>query len=183
MLGTQSKENVSLSRDEEGAPPLPFSVWQGDRQLAPHELPMQTATRTNQPVHEFQETIRRSDGTHVELVVNAVPLRDEAGNARGCVATFSDLTLLRAQEHERLELERRMLEAQRLEGLGVLAGGVAHDFNNLLTGIVGNASLARLDLDSTQQNAREALINVERASMRAAGLCKECSLTPARGGP
>jgi len=173
MLGTQSKENVSLSRPEDGAPPLPFSVWQGDRRLAPNELPMQTATRTNQPVLEFEETIRREDGVNVELVVNAVPLRDEAGNARGCVATFADVTRLRTQERERLELERRILEAQRLECLGVLAGGVAHDFNNLLTAILGNASLARYDLTPTQQSTRDALLNVERASMRAAALCKE----------
>jgi signal transduction histidine kinase len=66
-----------------------------------------------------------------------------------------------------------MLETQRLNGLGVLAGGVAHDFNNLLTSILGNASLARMDLTPAQDKAHDALLNVERASLRAAGLCKE----------
>ncbi len=173
MLGTHTDENVSLSRTDAGVQALPFSVWQGERCLTPDELPMQVAARTNQPILEFEETIRRRDGVSVEIVANAVPLRDEAGNARGCVATFADVTRLRAQERSRLELERRILEAQRLEGLGVLAGGVAHDFNNLLTGILGHANLARLDLTSTQQNARDSLLTVERACLRAAGLCKE----------
>lgn len=47
---------------------------------------------------------------------------------------------------ERKRLETRMRQAQKLESLGILAGGVAHDFNNLLTGVLGNASLALMDL-------------------------------------
>ncbi len=173
LLGTPPDENVSLSRVAPARPPLPFTVWQGDRQLTARELPMQRAAANNVLISDFEETLRRADGTQLELVVNAVPLRDEGGQARGCVATFADVTRLRAEERNRLNLERRMFESQRLEGLGVLAGGVAHDFNNILTSILGNASIARQQLTSTQHGAHEALVNAERASLRAAELCKQ----------
>ncbi len=173
LLGTPTDENVSLGRLAPAPAALPFTVWRGDRQLAPEELPMQLAAATNGVVTDFEETLRRADGSQLELVVNAVPLRDENGRARGCVATFADVTRLRAEEKNRLELERRMFESQRLEGLGVLAGGVAHDFNNILTSILGNTSIARQQLTPTQHGCREALVNAERASLRAAELCKQ----------
>ena len=65
-----------------------------------------------------------------------------------------------------------MLQAQKLESLGVLAGGIAHDFNNLLTAMLGNASLARLDLPGDSP-AHYALGQIEKAAVRAAELCKE----------
>jgi signal transduction histidine kinase len=80
--------------------------------------------------------------------------------------------LQRKSEEERRAMERKMLENQKLESLGVMAGGVAHDFNNLLTTIIGNAGLARMDLpgDSPQQTY---LRNVEKTGRHAAGLCQQ----------
>jgi PAS domain S-box-containing protein len=73
---------------------------------------------------------------------------------------------------ERERMETRLQETQKLESLGVLAGGIAHDFNNLLTSILGNASLARLDLPP-QSPAEQPLEQIERTSLRAADLCKQ----------
>ncbi|MGA7238717.1 MAG: response regulator [Bryobacteraceae bacterium] len=73
---------------------------------------------------------------------------------------------------ERRQLEDRLRRAQKLESLGLLAGGVAHDFNNLLTGILGNASLA-LDLTSPVVPVAEMLRDIIRASERAADLTRQ----------
>jgi PAS domain S-box-containing protein len=73
---------------------------------------------------------------------------------------------------EKQALERKLQESQKLESLGVLAGGIAHDFNNLLTGVLGNASLARMDLDADSP-VQPFLEQIEVAAMRAADLCKQ----------
>jgi len=88
-------------------------------------------------------------------------------------------TLLTAEiaERERAEAERRsmqeqLIQSQKLESIGTLAGGVAHDFNNLLTVIGGNAQLglARLPADAP---VRERLVEIEKASDRAAKLTRQ----------
>src|SRR5438874_2267130 len=74
--------------------------------------------------------------------------------------------------HERKSLEEQIRQSQRLESLGLLAGGVAHDFNNLLTGILGNASLA-LDVLDPPEPARSMLESVIQATERAADLTRQ----------
>ncbi len=73
---------------------------------------------------------------------------------------------------ERRHLEEQLRHAQKLESLGLLAGGVAHDFNNLLTGILGNASLL-LDTIDPRPPARGMLEEIIRASERAADLTRQ----------
>jgi PAS domain S-box-containing protein len=62
-------------------------------------------------------------------------LRDSAGQVTSVIATGTDVT-------ESRRLERQIIEMQKMEAVGTLAGGVAHDFNNILTGIMGNLDLA-----------------------------------------
>jgi len=77
--------------------------------------------------------------------------------------------LLRRSLRERFELERRRQEAQRLESLGRLAGGVAHDFNNLLTPILGHASLLAED-DNLDADLRKTGRQIGEAAQRASNL-------------
>jgi PAS domain S-box-containing protein len=83
-----------------------------------------------------------------------------------------DLTELRRAEEERRKLELQVMQTQKLESLGVLAGGIAHDFNNLLTTILGNVDLAMCELSPTSAE-RGFLSDIERASRRAADLCRQ----------
>src|SRR5690349_13025783 len=69
-------------------------------------------------------------------------------------------------------METQRLHAQKLESLGLLAGGVAHDFNNLLTGILGNASLV-LEILEDDREVRGMLQDIIRASERAADLTRQ----------
>ena len=73
---------------------------------------------------------------------------------------------------ERRQSESRMLQAQKLESLGLLAGGLAHDFNNLLVGILGNTSLARAGIPE-KDPAADLLLEAERAARRAGDLANQ----------
>lgn len=95
----------------------------------------------------------------------AVEMADQAGQAYA------------AEEHRLAEEERSLFESklqhtQKLESLGVLAGGIAHDFNNLLMAIIGNAELALMDI-SHANPARQAVMEIEAVSRRAADLCRQ----------
>jgi len=81
---------------------------------------------------------------------------------------------------ERRKLQDEFLKAQKLESLGVLAGGIAHDFNNILTGILGNLSIARLQLGDFPKIAKR-LEECEKATRQAGELTRQL-LTFSRGG-
>lgn len=115
------------------------------------------------------------DAAGQEIPVSAVvvPHRDHDGEtASAFFLVARDISEQRQAEQLRLEAERKMLGAQKLESLGLLAGSIAHDFNNLLTTMLGNASLARAEAppSSTVQNS---LQQIEHAALRAAELCQQ----------
>ncbi|HTX38720.1 MAG TPA: PAS domain S-box protein [Bryobacteraceae bacterium] len=111
------------------------------------------------------ETIRtRKDGQQIHVSLTISPIRDAAGQVVGVSDIARDITEQRA-------LEDQLRQTQRLESLGVLAGGLAHDFNNLLTGIVGNASLAMDDVINPAVLSR--LTEILHAGERAAVLVRQ----------
>ena len=112
--------------------------------------------------------------------VQYVPRLNGGGEVSGFFALVFDITARKHAEAEREKLDRKIQETQKLESLGVLAGGIAHDFNNLLTSILGNASLATLDLPPGSPVA-ECIEQITESSMRAADLCKQMLAYSGRG--
>jgi two-component system, cell cycle sensor histidine kinase and response regulator CckA len=108
-----------------------------------------------------------------QFVISIAPECDADGTVIGCIATAVDVTSSR-------QLEKRMVEAQRAESLGVLAGGLAHDFNNLLVAILGNADLGLRELPRGA-SARAPLVNVRDAALRAAELTTQLLAYAGRG--
>ncbi len=107
----------------------------------------------------------RRDGSTLFVLSRWALRRDSGGHPAGFLEINSDVT-------ERRKIEEQLRHTQKLESLGVLAGGVAHDFNNLLTGILGNASLA-LDTTAPHEPNRILLDEVMRAAERAADLTRQ----------
>ncbi len=90
----------------------------------------------------------------------------------GVIMNIRDVTARKAAEDERLEMQRQLLHSQKLESLGILAGGVAHDFNNLLAVIIGNLDLATVMLPQ-EGNLGEVVDSALRAAQRAAVLTRQ----------
>jgi PAS domain S-box-containing protein len=88
------------------------------------------------------------------------------------VGAARDVTEARQAQEERLRLERQVLEAQRLESLGLVTGGIAHDFNNLLTVILGNGRLALAELPADHA-LRPRLERMLAAAEHGAGLTEQ----------
>ena len=113
--------------------------------------------------------LRRRDGSPVPVHYSVRPLAGAGGAAAMMVVVLHDLTEERHAEAERARLQTVLFQAQKLEGLGVLTGGLAHDFNNLLVPILANATAISPRLPPGDP-IREALEDIAASARQAAAL-------------
>jgi PAS domain S-box-containing protein len=113
-----------------------------------------------QPVPFVEEKYVRRDGSTVLVEVAAVPI--DLGGRIAVQVFVRDITA-------RKNLEEQLRQAQKLEAVGQLAGGVAHDFNNLLTVILGYSQILLLGMDPSNP-AHEDIAQIQKAASRAATL-------------
>jgi len=132
-----------------------------------------------QPIR-VRARFRHLDGRWIWIEYTSRPLQDDDGLPTGAAVTtlwniqaeVEAREALAIAEADRLAMEASMQRATRLEGLGVLAGGVAHDFNNILAGILGNTELALEQLPADSP-LRPLLQNVATSAVRASGLTRQ----------
>jgi PAS domain S-box-containing protein len=108
---------------------------------------------------------RRADGSYAEVFDRGYVLHDGQGRATRMIGAMMDLT-------QRKQLESELRQAQKMEAVGRLAGGVAHDFNNLLTVITGRSALllGRLKADDPMRRSVE---QIQKTADRAAALTRQ----------
>ena len=117
------------------------------------------------PVHCKYRMLHRN-GAVVWVKNCALAVRDEREQARFVLGILIDITESKRLEDERHKLERRLQEAQKMEAIGRLAGGVAHDFNNSLTVVLSYGALA-LEMLSPDDPVHEDVVEMVRAAERA----------------
>lgn len=144
-----------------------FDLEQAEQQHAKDLELLRTGDRQS-----YEGTITDMLGRKREVIFNRDVFRNEKGEISGLVGSFIDISRVRKAEQEQREMERQLLHSQKLESLGVLAGGVAHDFNNILLAITGNLELARLDLPEGS-DASQAIDNAFLATRRAVDLTRQ----------
>jgi len=120
------------------------------------------ALRENGFVRNRHLVLKQLDGTKREALISVRLLEGEPGNESILVGTFHDITELSA-------LQKQLLQAQKMESIGRLAGGVAHDFNNILSGVLGYASLMKTKMPPTHP-FYDYVETIERGAVRASEL-------------
>lgn len=136
------------------------------------------ATPERYAVNE-NENIRRN-GERVWVAWTNRAIRDGKGEVVEILCIGNDITKLKRAEEERRNLEMQVQQTQKLESLGVLAGGVAHDFNNLLVGVLGYAEMALMSLPEGAP-ARDSIVQIEKSARRAAELTRQLLAYAGRG--
>ncbi|MBI5847730.1 MAG: PAS domain S-box protein [Nitrospirae bacterium] len=148
-----------------------------------HIINEKTRERCSNPVAKVLETgliqglanhtaLIRKDNSEIIIEDSAAPIRDRSSQVMGVVLVFRDMT-------ERKRTEEELLKTEKLQSIGLLAGGLAHDFNNLLTSIVGNVSMAKMFIHD-RNKVLERLTDAETATRRATDLTYQL-LTFAKG--
>lgn len=140
------------------------AILKGDKQPEPFSDEMRGVLQGRNS-WQGEPATRRKDGTPLDTSLTISPIFDARGQMTHFVGIYRDLG-------ERKQMERQLFQAQKMQSVGTLAGGVAHEFNNLLAGIQGYAalSLRETDLPTTVREFLEAIVHL---SDRAANLTRQ----------
>jgi len=114
---------------------------------------------------------RCKDGSYKWIEFTGVNLLNDP-DIQGILGNYHDIDKRKKAEEEKENLEKQFQQAQKMESVGRLAGGVAHDFNNMLSVILGNAELA-LGIDDPEQSVQEELLEIKNAAERSANLTRQ----------
>lgn len=112
------------------------------------------------------------DGHRALLETIKTPMFDNQGKLIGVLGIARDITERKMAEEEKAKLEGQLQQAQKMEAVGRLAGGVAHDFNNVLSVIIGYGELA-LEWTDPAQEMHSALQEIMKAARRSADVTRQ----------
>jgi PAS domain S-box-containing protein len=121
------------------------------------------------PKFHIVEQLQQADGARLWIDTTKVPLTDETGAVYGVLGVYEDITERRRAQAERERLQEQLTQAQKMESIGRLAGGVAHDFNNMLQAILGYTGLA-MEQATESPELGEDLQEIMKAARRSADL-------------
>jgi PAS domain S-box-containing protein len=119
-----------------------------------------------------ETSYRCKDGQLLQLIVTAVPLRDEQGEVTGIHSIAYDTMARKQAEAQCARLEQQLQQVKKMEAVGQLAGGIAHDFNNLLQAITGHCYVIRNAMRKEDPLAGD-LHEIERAAAQASSLTNQ----------
>ncbi|OPZ16016.1 MAG: Blue-light-activated protein [candidate division BRC1 bacterium ADurb.BinA364] len=147
-----------------------FEIWPADAARADHEKDQ--ALLAHPGTQAYECVVRNARGEPRHVVFHKSTMANAEGAAAGLIGAIIDITDAKRAEQEREKLTEQLAQAQKLESVGRLAGGVAHDFNNMLNVILGHAEMARDDLPQNHP-MRASLEEILKAAQRSANLTRQ----------
>jgi two-component system, cell cycle sensor histidine kinase and response regulator CckA len=159
VLGVQARDVPP----EQWASAYGVYLADGRTLVPPAENPLVRAMHGARKV-EMEAIIKHGGAPEARVAIVATPLRNDQGQVTGAIALLQDVTQKRS-------LEQLLVQSQKMEAVGQLAGGVAHDFNNLLAVIEGCGEMALEEL--VGHAAREDVVDMVTAAKRAASLTRQ----------
>lgn len=139
-----------------------------------------TEKRLRKEHGKYEVIMKSKNGSLRQVYISATPLLDYNGDVVGSVGIFTDITELKKAEEERKQLRDKLIRAQKMESLGILAGGVAHDLNNILGPLVAYPEIIRMNLPADSP-INGHLKKIENSTQRAVDVVQDL-LTMARRG-
>lgn len=136
------------------------------------ENPAMRTLRGNAGVDLARSLLITKDGTEIPIEGSSALIRDDIGNVDGVVLIFRDISDRRAEEREREKLQAQLFQAQKMEALGLFAGGIAHDLSNQMTPVVGYSSLV-LSWLPDDDPMRDRIEVINRSGERASALIQQ----------
>jgi PAS domain S-box-containing protein len=158
-------------QDVLGRPFWELAAWKDSPELQERLRAAVSAAAGGEMVR-FEVPVRAADGSVHPVDFSLKPVRDESGQVVMLIPEGRDITELKRAGEEKADLQAQLHQAQKMESIGRLAGGVAHDFNNLLTVINGYSRLL-LDTLEAGDPLRDSLEEINRAGERAARLTQQ----------
>lgn len=122
--------------------------------------------------HTFESRHKRKDKTDFPVLIDVTVVRDDKGRLLYHVGNVRDLTKRKQAEKEQRKLQAQLVQAQKMQTVGRLAGGLAHDFNNILTAILGYSEIALTKI-SSDHPAREDLEIIHDSGEKAEALTRQ----------
>ena len=118
-----------------------------------------------------EEKLETSDGT-TSWLVNKSPYFNEKHEVQGLIGISHNVTSIKKVEEEKAKLQEQLNQAQKMESIGHLAGGVAHDFNNMLGVILGHSEMA-MERKDLSPSLRVGLEEIHKAATRSADITRQ----------
>ena len=119
---------------------------------------------------EFE--MRKKDGSFISVSFNGKIGKDAQGRFRQASCLFQDISASKEDEIERQNLQAQLMQAQKMESVGRLAGGVAHDFNNMLSVILGHTEMMQEKLNPAEPLYAQ-LEEIHKAAERSTKLTRQ----------
>jgi len=148
------------------------STFLAERERAIYENTWLAQLQEQGTISDVEAYFRTFDDHDLVVSLSASILRTEDGPARGIIYVVRDLTNRKEEERQKLDFEKRLHQAQKLESLGILSKGIAHDFNNLLMIILGNTDIALYNLPDDSP-ARKSIKTIKATAVRSTDLVRQ----------